>query len=81
MAAPARGEARNSSGRASRQPTFTDRIERVGCFVIGLYALALFFAFGAFISLLNGDLTTSIQGGILAGLALAIGIWRARRRG
>lgn len=81
MASAAKARSSTNRGQPAGKQTFTDRIERVGCFVIGIYALALFFGLGAFISFLNRDLMTALQGGLLAGGSVALGVWLARRRG
>lgn len=56
-----------------------DRAKRAGCWAIGLYAFAAFFALGAAISLLNADIMRTLGGLALAALSLGGGIWLARK--
>lgn len=56
-----------------------DRAKRAGCWAVGTLLLALFFAIGTLISLLNGDLLTTIQGGALAAVGIGIAIYLAQR--
>ena len=46
---------------------------------MGLYAFAIFFTLGAFVSLLNADIIRTIEGSALAALCLGIGVWLARK--
>jgi len=64
----------------TRQSLF-DRLQRAGCWAVGLYAFALFFALGALISLLNGDILRTIGALFIGALAAGGGIWLARRSG
>lgn len=56
-----------------------DRAKRAGCWAVGTLLLALFFVIGTLISLLNGDLLTTIQGGALAAVGIGIAIYLAQR--
>lgn len=58
-----------------------DRLQRAGCWAVGLYAFALFFALGAVISLLNGDIVRTLGSLLIGALCVGGGIWLARRSG
>lgn len=64
---------------ATTRPTFADRAKQAGCWAIGLYIIAAFFAFGMLISMLNADILTALQALILTALFAAGGWWLARR--
>ena len=55
------------------------RAKRAGCWAVGTLLLALFFVIGTLISLLNGDLLTTIQGGALAAVGVGLAIYLAQR--
>ncbi len=59
--------------------SIVDRAKRAGCWAVGLYGFALFFALGAIISLLNADILRALGGAFLTALSLGTGIWLARR--
>jgi len=50
-----------------------------GCWAIGLYAMAIFFAFGTLISLFNADILTALQALIMMALFALVGWWLARK--
>lgn len=50
-----------------------------GCWSAGLFAIAIFFALGALISLMNGDLSTALEASVVAGVAGAAAAWLRRR--
>lgn len=54
-------------------------MQRAGCWAVGLYAFAVFFALGGLISLLNTDIIRAVEGFVLAALSVAGGIWLARK--
>jgi hypothetical protein len=57
-----------------------DTAKRIGCWSVGLLAVAAFFALGAIVSLLNGDILTVLQGLLLAVVVGAVAIWVGRRK-
>jgi len=57
-----------------------DTAKRIGCWSVGLFAVAAFFALGAIVSLLNGDILTVLQGLLLAVVVGAVAIWAGRRK-
>ncbi len=64
---------------ASNSTSILDRVQRAGCWAVGLYAFAAFFALGGLISMLNADIIRAVEGFVLAALSVAGGIWLARR--
>jgi hypothetical protein len=56
-----------------------DRVKRAGCWAVGLYAFAIFFALGALVSLINLDFLRAIGGLVLAALCVGLGIGLARK--
>lgn len=69
----------SSQQPSSRTSPIIDRAKRAGCWAVGTLLLALFFVIGTLISLLNGDLLTTIQGGALAAVGIGIAIYLAQR--
>lgn len=63
----------------TKKKTIIEQAQRIGCWAISLYAMALFFAFGILISLLNADILTALQAIVLTMLCTVGGIWLARR--
>jgi len=55
------------------------RAKRAGCWAVGTLFLALFFVVGTLISLLNGDILTTIQGGALAAVGIGVAIYLGQR--
>lgn len=55
------------------------RAKRAGCWAVGTLLLALFFLIATLVSLLNGDLLTTIQGGALGAVAIGLAIYLAQR--
>jgi hypothetical protein len=56
-----------------------DRAKRAGCWAVGTLLLALFFVIGTLISLMNGDLLTTIQGGALAAVGVGLALYLSQR--
>jgi hypothetical protein len=56
-----------------------DRFQRAGCWAVGLYAFAIFFALGAIISLLNGDIIRTLGALLIGAVCVGVGIWLARK--
>lgn len=54
-------------------------VGNAGCFALGLYGFAIFFALGALVSFLNVDFMRTAQAVILMGLSLGGGIWLAQK--
>jgi hypothetical protein len=55
-------------------------LHRAGCWAVGLYVFAIFFALGAIISLMNGDVMRALGSLLITGIAAGGGIWLARKR-
>ncbi|MDB5033510.1 MAG: hypothetical protein JWQ98_751 [Chlorobi bacterium] len=54
-------------------------LNRAGCWAVGLYVFAIFFALGAIISLVNGDAMRALGSLLITAIAVGGGIWLARR--
>ncbi len=61
-------------------PTVIDRIQRAGCWAVGFYTLAAFFAVGFMVSLLNADILTALQSVIMMALFGLLAWWLAQKR-
>ena len=61
-------------------PRIVELARRLGCWANALFAMALFFATGAVVSLFNGEIATTLQALIATFLLMAIAIWAGRRR-
>lgn len=55
-------------------------MKRAGCWAVGFYLLAVFFAMGLLISFLNGDILTALQALIVMALFGMLGWWLAQKR-
>ena len=55
-------------------------MKRAGCWAVGFYVLALFFALGLLVSFLNGDIITAIQALVVMVLFGMVGWWLAQKR-
>lgn len=66
----------SSTSSAQRRPTW---FERAGCWAVGVYAFALYFAVATLVTVFNGDILRTLESGVLAALLVAFGIWLARR--
>ena len=55
-----------------------ERARRAGCIASGAASLALFFAIGAIVSLLAGDVLMVLQSLVVAALLFGAAIWIAR---
>jgi|GEM_PF-5178358 len=65
-----------SNASVQRTPTW---FERAGCWAVGVYAFALYFAVAALVTILNGDVLRMLESGVLAVLLVIFGVWLARR--
>lgn len=66
----------SATASPQRRPTW---FERAGCWAVGVYAFALYFAIATLVTVLNGDVLRMVESGALAALLVALGIWLARR--
>lgn len=66
--------------RTKTSPSMLDTAKRLGCWSVGLFAVAAFFAIGALVSLLNGDILTVLQALLLVGVVGAVAYWVGRRK-
>ncbi|HVK38975.1 MAG TPA: hypothetical protein VNA88_10615 [Candidatus Kapabacteria bacterium] len=58
-----------------------ERFRRAGCLALGLLSFAFFFAVGAAVSLVSGDLMMALQALVVAAVFAGFGVLVMRRRG